>query len=99
VPLVEPTAPEPAKVLTTPPGVILRIRWLKISAIYRLPAASKTPPEGWLKLAAVPVPLAAPIAPEPAKVLTIPWPEDTGPPLLLGVRLTGTPTTRPERPG
>ena len=74
VPLRLPDTPAlPANVLTTPDGVILRIKLLPGSATYRLPAASVVNPSGYLKVASVPVPLRLPVTPAfPAKVLTTP---------------------------
>ena len=68
----DPCKPLPAKVVTTPLGVILRILWLPISATYTLPKASTASPLGLLKLAATPVPFVEPLTPLPAKVVTIP---------------------------
>ena len=72
VPLVNPETPLPAKVVTTPAGVILRIRLFPKSDTYKLPAASVSIPVGLLNEAAVPVPLALPETPLPAKVVTTP---------------------------
>src|SRR6266699_2730545 len=45
VPLALPDTPAlPARVLTTPAGVILRMVWLLVPAVYRLPALSRTTP-------------------------------------------------------
>src|SRR5437588_1106315 len=67
------TPAEPARVVTTAPGVILRIVWLPVSPTYTLPALSNATPRGPEKRAATPVPSAAPGGPgEPAKVVTTP---------------------------
>ena len=50
--------PVPARVVTAPRGVILRMRWLLVSATYTIPAESTERPVGWLKLAEVPCPSA-----------------------------------------
>src|SRR6267142_991245 len=73
-PSVLPPAPaDPANVLTTPAGVILRMVLLYVSDTYTLPALSVATPDGNLKLAAVPVPSALPATPaDPASVLTAP---------------------------
>ena len=39
--------PDPAKVVTTPDGVTLRMRWLPLSTTYKFPVASKTILDGW----------------------------------------------------
>ena len=70
VPFVEPDV-LPAKVVTTPAGVILRIRSLPISDTYRLPSKSKLSPYGELNVALVPVPSVEPDV-LPAKVVTTP---------------------------
>ena len=63
--------PLPANVLTTPAGVIIRIKLLPKSATNTLPALSVVIPMGTLNEAAVPVPLALPAAPLPANVVTV----------------------------
>ncbi len=63
----------PAKVVTTPRGVIMRIRLLTVSVTKRLPEVDAK--ERWcglLKLAEVPVPSAHAKLPLPAKVDTVP---------------------------
>ena len=60
VPSAYPYEPLPASVLTTPPGVTLRMRWLLVSATTMLPLGSRATPEGLLKDAPVPVPSANP---------------------------------------
>ena len=73
VPFAEPALPVPAKVLTSPAGVIFLIRLLVTSATYTLSLLSTATPEGPLKEAAVPVPSAEPVTPAvPAKVVTSP---------------------------
>jgi hypothetical protein len=59
VPFVLPL-PLPAKVVTTPAGVTLRILWLLASATKTLPLASTATPVGPLNHAAVPVALVVP---------------------------------------
>jgi hypothetical protein len=49
-PFAEPTAPVPAKVVTTPAGVILRILFDNVSARYRFPVESLTIPDGELNI-------------------------------------------------
>src|SRR3569833_1112062 len=64
---------DPANVVTTPIGVILRIAWFELSATYTLLPASTTTPEGNRNLAALPVPSTAPATPgDPARVVTTP---------------------------
>src|SRR5450759_4481854 len=43
---LKPPTPVPATVLISPAGVIFRTRWLKASAMYRLPELSKVIPAG-----------------------------------------------------
>src|SRR5262245_306044 len=63
----------PATVDTTPPGVILRIVWLNVSATYRLPALSTATSSGWLNCAIVPAPSVDPgEEATPATVVTTP---------------------------
>ena len=73
VPSVDPIVLDklPAKVVTTPADVILRIRLLPRSATYKLPTESNATPAGLQKLALVPVPSADPCV-LPAKVVTTP---------------------------
>src|SRR5471032_524115 len=73
-PSTKPVAPGvPARVVTAPAAVILRIELLPASATYAVPPASTTIPVGILKRATAPVPLVAPAAPAvPAKVVTTP---------------------------
>ena len=71
MPSAKPEVPEPAKVDTTPAGVILRIRWLNLSAAYTVPPVSTAKPSGQLNFAAVPVPSANPETPAPASVETM----------------------------
>src|SRR5512142_1361652 len=47
-PSAAPTEPEPANVVTTPAGVILRILLLKLSTTYRFPELSDVIPKGML---------------------------------------------------
>src|SRR6185437_732634 len=72
LPLPAPADPVPASVLTVPAGVILRIRLLLESPMYKLPLASMVIPAGPLNEAAVPTPLAEPAVPVPAMVVTTP---------------------------
>jgi hypothetical protein len=71
-------APLPASVVTTPPGVTARTRWLAASATTALPLASTATPAGLLNCALVPAPLAKapqakPLQPaEPASEVTTP---------------------------
>ena len=67
-PLAEPTAPVPARVVTTPLGNILRISLFPASATYTDPDASTQTPIGLLNWALTPVPFAEPATPLPAKV-------------------------------
>ena len=63
----------PAKVVTTPALVILRMQWLFVSVTYKLLSESVVIPEGKLKRAAGPVPSAHPAVPGvPAKSVTLP---------------------------
>src|SRR3954452_9046813 len=71
VALIIPAMPSPANVVTTPAGVILRMRLVSASATYMLPELSKSKPLGPLSLAPVPVPSSQPLV-EPAKVDTTP---------------------------
>ena len=80
---LKPGAPLPATVLMTPPGVILRMRWLPQSARNRFPLASNATEDGADRLAAVagpPSPL-NPAVPVPAMVVMIP------PGVILRMRL------------
>ena len=71
VPSAEPELPLPAKVVTTPAGVIFLMRLLSPSATYTLSLLSTATPKGLLKEADVPVASVAPLTPSiPAKVLT-----------------------------
>src|SRR6185437_2738680 len=63
---------EPARVVTKPAGVILRIALLNSSPTYTLPAGSTATPSGLSNDAALPVPSALPSAPDPASVVTTP---------------------------
>ena len=57
--------PLPATVVMMPvEAVTLRMRWLFVSTMYRLPLASTATPDGLLSLALV----AAPVSPEKPKV-------------------------------
>jgi hypothetical protein len=64
----------PATVVITPAGLTLRTRWLKASAMYRLPAASTAMPRGLLSWANVawPVSPEKPATPVPATVVITP---------------------------
>src|SRR5258708_545682 len=64
----------PAKVVTLPPGSILRMQWFSLSETKRLPAASLTRLLGPLKRAATPWALTRPAGalPLPAMVVTLP---------------------------
>src|SRR4051812_4347658 len=63
----------PANVVTTPPGMILRIVLLLESATYSVPVVSTVIPEGLANRAALPVPSTWPELPAtPASVLTTP---------------------------
>ena len=64
--------PLPARVVTVPRGVILRMRLLPESATYTTPAESTARPEGERKLAKVPCPSAQVATPLPANVLVAP---------------------------
>ena len=74
VPSAEPNTPEPANVVTTPAGVILRTSKLAHSVTYKLPAASIAMPSGQLNRASNGfVEFVLPETPEaPAKVVTTP---------------------------
>ena len=73
VPSANAAEPLPASVLTTPPGVTLRMRLFDESPTITLPLESKATPKGLLNLAAVPVPSDAPDTPPlPASVVTTP---------------------------
>ena len=69
-PSPNPGSPVPAYVVTTPAAVTLRIVLLPASATKTLPDESTAVDQGWLKRAAVPVPLTAAIEP-PASVDTV----------------------------
>lgn len=72
-PSVDPHTSVPARVVTTPVGVISRMTLLKLSATYTLPAASVPIPCGSQNRAAEPVPFAYPGTPAmPARVVTDP---------------------------
>ena len=71
-PSAAPTAPLPASVLTTPPGVTRRTQLLPESPTIALPLASTAMPWGSLKEALAPAPLANAAAPLPASVDTTP---------------------------
>ncbi len=71
VPLAEPTVPLPAKVVTSPAGVIFLIALFPKSATNTFPLLSTHVAFGALKVALVPVPFANPEVPEPANVLTV----------------------------
>ena len=64
--------PEPAKVVTSPDGDILRIKLFPVSATYMLLEESTATPIGLLNDADVPTPLSFPLEPEPASVETSP---------------------------
>lgn len=53
--------------------LILRILWLAVSATYTLPGPSTATPNGWSKLAAVPVASVDPFEPDSASVVTTPF--------------------------
>lgn len=74
MPSAPPVTPAvPAKVVTTPALVILRIVPFPASATNTLPAASTTRPSGAPNNAAAPVPSAEPLIPGvPANVVTTP---------------------------
>ena len=61
----------PAKVVTTPSGVIFLMRWFAVSATNTLPLESTPTPRGKKNVAAIPVPSAEPIE-LPARVVTTP---------------------------
>jgi hypothetical protein len=81
--------PLPASVLTTPPGVTARTRWLFVSATNKVPPEPTATPEGEKKEAPVPVPSANAGDPLPASVLTTP-PGVTARTRLLNVSATNT---------
>ena len=64
--------PLPARVVTTPPGLILRTLRLLKSATNTFPAASSATDAAILKAAAVPTPSAKAPTPLPARVVTLP---------------------------
>lgn len=70
-PFIDVATPLPAKVETSPAGVILRIRLLRQSVTKRLPEGSKAIPTKLLKMAAEPFPSAKPVPLMPAKVDTV----------------------------
>ncbi len=72
VPSAKAPAPLPARVVTTPPGETFRTRLLPQSPTTTLPPASMPTPEGQLKEADSPSPLANAIDPLPASELTAP---------------------------
>ena len=81
VPSANAADPLPAKVLTTPPGDTLRMRWLEESTTNTLPMESMDTPQGPLNEALVPAPSAKAAVPLPASV-------DTTPPgVILRMRL------------
>ena len=63
-------SPLPAKVETTPEGVIFLITWFSLSATYKLPLESSVIPDGWANWALAPVSSVYPLVPDPAKVVT-----------------------------
>jgi len=72
-PSVAPGTPAvPTNVVTTPSGVILRMVWLNVSAMTKVPDASIAMPLGVLNLAAAPTPSAAPWLRSPASAVTTP---------------------------
>ena len=71
-PSTRPENPEPARVVTFPVGVILRMRLLPVSATYTVPFPSTAAPEGERKLASVPFPSEKEALPLPASVVTFP---------------------------
>jgi hypothetical protein len=73
-PFAKAATPLPAKVVTAPLGVTLRMRWLPVSARYATFSASKARPLGTQKLAPAPTPSAHAHAPLPANVDTSPAP-------------------------
>jgi hypothetical protein len=62
----------PARVVTTPPGVTLRMRWFWVSATITLPLASTATPRGILNCAFVPEASKDPAVDCPAIVVTTP---------------------------
>ncbi len=62
----------PARVLTSPFGVMHLMKLLLVSATRQFPALSMHTPMGKLKLAAAPAPFPAPACPVPASVETSP---------------------------
>jgi hypothetical protein len=81
LPLTKPTSPVPAKVVTTPDGVIKRITLFLLSETYTLFAESTATPCGSLKNAFMPVPSMKSAVPSPASVYTTP------PGVILRIRL------------
>jgi hypothetical protein len=75
-PLVTPSVPPPANVVTAPPGVIVRILLFPESETMTLPFAKNATPWGLKKPALLPTPLVdpdvMPFAPPPASVVTTP---------------------------
>lgn len=88
---------EPAKVVTVPPGVIMRTCALARSATMTLPSLSNDTPQGLLKAAAAPTPLEWAAEPEPASVETSP-PNEIERILLLYLSPTTTPTAETAMP-
>jgi hypothetical protein len=72
VPSANADDPLPASVVTTPPGVTLRMRLLPQSATITLPLLSTATPQGVMNEAPVPVPSANANDPFPASVVTTP---------------------------
>jgi hypothetical protein len=72
VPSANVADPLPASVVTTPPGVSLRMRWLFLSATMTLPLLSTATPEGSMNKAPAPAPSENPYDPPPASVVTTP---------------------------
>ena len=72
VPFVNAATPEPARVVTTPAGVTLRILLLPESATKTLPEPSMATPHGRKNDAAAPVASVLPCKPDPASVVTTP---------------------------
>ena len=72
VPSANAADPLPAKVVTTPPGVTLRTRWLSLSATKALLDASMVKPQGPLNEAVAPVPSKNVAVPLPASKVTEP---------------------------
>ena len=67
---------QPASVVTSPPGTILRSVWLPVSATKMFPSRSTATPVGVLNRAAAPAPSARPAVPaRPASVATSPFGE------------------------